>query len=318
MYIKFWGTRGSIPTPTSSEAIKEKIRQALEGAAGLDLTNKAVLERYLDRLPVTIKGTIGGNTLCLEVRTGNQILILDAGSGLRLLGIDLMQKRNFARGHQNADILVTHTHWDHIQGFPFFQPAFIPNNHFTFYSPFDDLHDRLDQQQSSNFFPVPISYMSATLEFQKILPDTWHQIGNFKVFPMRTSHPGETYIYRIEDGSSSMVYATDSEYKRLDPESTKRFIEFFRDTDLLIFDAQYSFTEALDKPDWGHGTALMGAEFAYRARAKRLALFHHDPTSTDEKIWLAKEQAEAYLMHHHPNHRTHNVFVARDGVSIEI
>ena len=317
MYVKFWGTRGSIPTAVSSETIKQKIRRALEGAAGLDLSNKTVLERYLNRLPLTIQGTIGGNTLCLEVRSGDQLLILDAGSGIRLLGLDLMTK-DFAEGQQRADILITHTHWDHIQGFPFFQPAFVPNNHFTFYTPFDDLDKRLAQQQDDLFFPVPITLMSAELEFRRIVPSEWYQIGNFRVYPMRTSHPGETYIYRIEDNQSCLVYATDSEYKRVDRASTKRFTEFFKDTDLLIFDAQYSFTEVLDKPDWGHSSALMGAEFAYRARAKRLALFHHDPNSTDDKIWAAKEQAEAYLMHYHRNHPICEVFVAQDGLSLTL
>ncbi len=317
MYIKFWGTRGSIPTPTSSETIKKKIRLALEGAAGLDLSNPDVIDRYLERLPMTIRGTAGGNTLCLEVQSGDQILILDAGSGLRVLGIDLM-KRGYVKGNQRAEFLITHTHWDHIQGFPFFQPAFIPNNHLTFYSPFKDLEQRLTQQQQEKYFPVPVSYMSAKLDFEEIVPDQWHQIGNFRVCPMLTSHPGETYIYRIEDGHSSMVYATDSEYKRVDYESTKRYTQFFGDTDLLIFDAQYSFAEVLDRPDWGHSTALMGAEFAYRAKAKRLALFHHDPTSPDEKIWAAKEQAEAYLMHQHRNQHRCEVLVAHDGLTLEL
>jgi phosphoribosyl 1,2-cyclic phosphodiesterase len=122
MYVKFWGTRGSIPTSISSEVIKQKIFQALEGAAGLDLANKTVLKRYLDRLPLKIQGSTGGNTPCVEVRSGDQLLILDAGSGLRSLGIDLM-KRGFARGGCQADILISHTHWDHIQGFPFFPPT---------------------------------------------------------------------------------------------------------------------------------------------------------------------------------------------------
>ena len=135
---------------------------------------------------------------------------------------------------------------------------------------------------------------------------------------MLTSHPGETYIYRIEDGHTSIVYATDSEYKRVDPESTKRFIEFFQETDLLIFDAQYNFDEVLDKLDWGHSTAMMGAEFAYRAKAKRLALFHHDPTSSDDKIWAAKEQAEAYLMHQHRHHHRCQVLIAHDGLTLEL
>jgi phosphoribosyl 1,2-cyclic phosphodiesterase len=317
MYIKFWGTRGSIPTPLPAESIKEKIRLALEGAAGLDLTNKTVIDRYVNRLPITIQSTIGGNTICLEIRSGDQLLILDAGSGIRLLGIDLM-KQAFAQGQQQADILITHTHWDHIQGFPFFQTAFVPNNHFTFHSPFENLKDRLAMQQSDTYFPVPITYLSATLEFKHLKPTIWHQIGKFKICPMLTSHPGEAYIYRIEDGQTSLVYATDSEYKRVDRESTKRYTEFFRETDLLIFDAQYSFEEVLDKPDWGHSTALMGAEFAYRAKAKRLALFHHDPTSPDEKIWAAKEQAEAYLMHQHRHHHHCKVLVAYDGLDLEI
>ncbi len=316
MYVKFWGTRGSIPTSTPSDIIKQKIRQALEGAAGLDLTDPAVIKRYLERLPFTVQRTVGGNTSCLEVSSGGQWLILDAGSGIRPLGIDMMQ-RGFAQGGHQIDILMTHTHWDHIQGCPFFQPAFIPGNRVTFHSPFADLEDRLTRQQDDVFFPIPLSYMSAALEFKQIKPDTWNHIGNFKIYPTRTSHPGETYAYRIEDDQSCLVYATDSEYKRVDPASTKRFVEFFRRADLLIFDAQYSLTEALDKPDWGHSTAMMGAEFARRAQVKRLALFHHDPTSSDEKIWEAKEQAAAYLLGH-PHRHPCEVMIAYEGLSLDI
>ncbi len=317
MYVKFWGTRGSIPAPLSSSAIKQKIRQALEGAAGLDLTDQSALDRYLERLPFTTQNTIGGNTTCLEVRSGNQLLILDAGSGLRLLGLELMQQ-GFARGGQQADMLITHTHWDHIHGFPFFVPAFIPNNHFTLHTPFANMEDCLLQQQNETFFPVPLSYMSAKIEFKKISPNQWYQIGNFKVYPMRLSHPGVTYGYRIEDGQSCLVLATDSEYQRVDRASTEDYVRFFQDADLLIFDSQYSLTEVLDKSEWGHSNAMMGAEFAHRAHVKRLALFHHDPTSTDEEIWGSKEQAEAYLMHPNKKHHTCQVLVAYDGLSLEI
>ena len=316
MYIKFWGTRGSLPTSISIDEIKTKIQQALEGAAGLDLTDQAVIRRYLERLPFSVQGTVGGNTSCVEVRSGDQLLILDAGSGIRMLGIDMMQ-RGYDQGNQQADILMTHTHWDHILGFPFFQPAFIPGNQFTFHSPFADLADRFARQQDDIFFPIPITYMSAELNFNQIEPEEWIEIGNFRVYPMQTSHPGETYAYRIEDGQSCLVYATDSEYKRVDPESTKRFVEFFRNADMLIFDAQYSLTEVLDKPDWGHSTAMMGAEFARRAQVKRLALFHHDPISSDEKIWKAKEQADSYLLSH-PDRHSCEVIVAYEGLSLEL
>jgi phosphoribosyl 1,2-cyclic phosphodiesterase len=316
MLIKFWGTRGSIPTAISSDYVKQKIRQALEGAAGLDLENEAVLNRYMDRLPITVGGTAGGNTPCIEIRSGDQLLIIDAGSGLRVLGLDLMSQ-GFGQGHKKADFLVTHTHWDHIQGFPFFTPAFIPNNSFTFYSPFDDLEERLDKQQHELFFPVPTSYMNAEFTFKRIEPNSWTQIGNLNVYPMRLSHPGVAYGYRIDDGQTSIVCATDSEYKRVDPASTEQFVNFFKETDMLIFDAQYSLSQALDRPDWGHSTAVMGAELARRANVKRLVLSHHDPTSSDETIWTSKDQAEAYLMHH-PSEYNCEVIVAYDGLTLEI
>jgi phosphoribosyl 1,2-cyclic phosphodiesterase len=317
MYIKFWGTRGSIPTPLSSAEIREKIRLALKGAAGLDLTDETVLDHYLERLPFTIRGTAGGNTTCIEVRSGDQLLIIDMGSGLRLLGFELMAK-GFGRGGQQADILITHTHWDHIHGFPFFGPAFIPGNRLVFYSPFPDLADRLIQQQHEPFFPVSIDYMRSDKEYKEIPEQEWSQIGKFRIYPMRLSHPGVTYGYRIEDGHRCLVFASDSEYKRVDPQSTEAYVKFFSGADLLVFDAQYTWTEALDKPDWGHSSAITGAEMAYRADVKKLALVHHDPTSSDEKIWAAKEQAEGYLARRHPNHHLCEVLVAYDGLSLEL
>jgi phosphoribosyl 1,2-cyclic phosphodiesterase len=317
MYIKFWGTRGSIPVSLPAAAIKHKIRQALEGAIGLDLSDPTVLNHYLDRLPFTIQSTAGGNTTCLEVRSGDQLLIIDAGSGLRSLGLDLLEK-GFGGGGQQADLLITHTHWDHIQGFPFFRPAFVPNNQFTLYSPFADLAERLVQQQSQPFFPVPVSYMSARLEFVTLGEDQWHQVGNFRVYPFRLSHPGTTYGYRIEDGESCLVIATDSEYKTVSSAGAETYVRLFQGADLLIFDAQYSLTQVLDRPDWGHSTAMMGSELAYRAQVKRLALFHHDPTSSDEDIWRSKDQAEAYLAHRDQGASLCKVLVAYDGLSLVI
>ena len=179
MYVKFWGTRGSIPAPISSEDIQSKIQQVLQGAAGLKLADDNVLNRYLERLPFTLKSTVGGNTPCIEIRSGDQVLIIDAGSGIRLLGLDLLEQ-GFAKGHRTADILITHTHWDHIHGLPFFRPAFIPHNRFTFYSPFEDLADRLSRQQQAPFFPVPLTYLSAMLEFETLAEEAWRQIGNFR------------------------------------------------------------------------------------------------------------------------------------------
>lgn len=124
MIVKFWGMRGSIPTPISPAAIEEKIRKALRGAVGVDLTSQEAIERYIQRLPQQIRHTVGGNTACVEVRAGDQLLILDAGSGLRVLGYELIETE-FGRGEGQADFLISHTHWDHVQGLPFFGPGFI-------------------------------------------------------------------------------------------------------------------------------------------------------------------------------------------------
>lgn len=313
MKVKFWGTRGSIPTPISPAAIEDKIRQALRGAAGLDLSSEEAIERYLQRLPETVRYTVGGNTACVEVRAGQQLLILDAGSSLRLMGYELM-KGEFGKGQGAADILISHTHWDHIQGLPFFGPGFVTGNRLTFHSPHAHLEAAFTGQQADMYFPVPLSYLRADVQFHHIPAEAWVQLGDMRVYSLKMSHPGESYGYRIEHEDASLVYATDAEYKQMEPENTQIYVDFFRDADLLVFDAQYSLNDALDRKDWGHSTPMIGAELAYRAGVRRLALFHHDPLSNDETIYAGLKQAEAYLAKRNSHCQ---VMVASEGLEIE-
>jgi phosphoribosyl 1,2-cyclic phosphodiesterase len=313
MKVKFWGTRGSIPTPISPTAIEDKIRRALKGAVGLDLSSEPAIERYLQHLPKTVLHTIGGNTACVEVRAGQQLLILDAGTGLRLLGYELM-KAEFAKGQGVADFLISHTHWDHIQGLPFFVPGFVPGNCLTFHSPRVDLEAALVGQQTETYFPVQLKNLSADIRFHHLPTDAWSQIADVQVYPHQMSHPGKSFGYRIDYNGSSLVYAADSEYKRMDPTSTQVYVEFFRGADLLIFDAQYTLTDVLDKADWGHSSPLMGAELAHRAGVKRLALFHHDPLADDQAIYAGLKQAETYLAKRGSDCQ---VVVASEGMEIE-
>jgi phosphoribosyl 1,2-cyclic phosphodiesterase len=313
MKVKFWGTRGSVPTPISPGAIEDKIRQALRGAAGFDLSSEEAVEHCLQRLPASVRYTIGGNTACVEVRAGGQLLILDAGSGLRLLG-NKLNKSKFGKGQGVVDFLISHTHWDHIQGLPFFGPGFVEGNRLIFHSPYPHLESAFVGQQNEIYFPVPLSYLRADIQFRHISAQVWTEIGDLRVYPLRMSHPGESYGYRIEHGGAKLVYATDAEYKQMDPDNTQVYVDFFRDADLLIFDAQYSINDALDRADWGHSSPVMGAELAHRADVRRLALFHHDPMSEDRAIHAGLQQAEAYLTRRGSECQ---VLIANEGLEIE-
>ncbi len=303
------------------DELREKIKAALLGAVGVDLTDREAVEQYVERLPQRIAATAGGNTSCVEVEVNGSTFILDCGSGMRPLGNKLMAGE-FGKGRGVGHIFLTHTHWDHLQGFPFFSPAYVPGNKFHFHSPFPDLMTRFEDQQREVYFPVSLDYMRAERTWEVLDPNETVTIEGVEVRMMLLSHPGGAYAYRLSYGGKTLVYATDGEYQRMDAEHTARYVEFFRDADLLIFDAQYSFEQAIDeKRDWGHSTPKMGAELAFRARVKRLALTHHDPMATDEKLWNAVAEAYNYLAFRSrsgvPNPET-EVILAQEGRSIDL
>src|SRR5258707_4531266 len=323
MLVKFWGARGSIPTPMTERDLQEKIKVALFNAVGVDLTDHKAIEAYVERLPAYICSTAGGNTSCIEIRAGNELFILDAGSGLRMLGNDLMREE-FGKGRGTAHIFLTHTHWDHVQGMPFFNPMYVPGNTFHFHSPYPDLKMRFEDQQREIFFPVPLDYMRATRTWDLLDPEETVEIAGVQVSMTLLSHPGGAYAYRFKCGDKIMVYATDGEYHKMDQQSTARYVDFFRDADLLVFDAQYSFEQTIDeKRDFGHSTPKMGAEFAFRAGVKRLALYHHDPLASDEKLWSAVDEAYHHLVFRARSARQNSqqvtqVLLAREGLSIDL
>ncbi|MFA4922554.1 MAG: MBL fold metallo-hydrolase, partial [Candidatus Neomarinimicrobiota bacterium] len=212
-------------------------------------------------------------------------------------------------------IFITHTHWDHIHGFPFFTPAFFPNNKLTFYSPHPNLKERLEVQQDFRFFPVSLEHMPAKKEFVLLEHNSTINLGEVKISNHPLYHPGGSFSYRIEWNGKSIVYATDSEYKNLDRESTKQYIDFFRGADLLIFDAQYTFEEAIHKEDWGHSSALVGVEFAVEAGVKRLALFHHEPERNDFEIQDILKKSIDFKKINFPKQKL-DIFLAMEGLEI--
>ena len=328
MHVKFWGVRGSIPRPADSEELAARLVESLyrlgQESSYLDLSDRAALRAWVAQLPPSINAFTGGNTPCVEVRFDDELLIIDLGSGARALGETLM-KREFGRGEGRAHIFLSHFHHDHIQGWPFFHPAYIEGNQFEFYMRQGDARARLHQQQQEPFFPPDSLHdMRASVAYHQLTESARTLCdGRLKVSSLALDHPSGAYAFRFEVGDKTLVYASDGAFPAPDKginNPARPFVEFFRDADLIIIDAQFSLAECQAKPLWGHSSAVVGVELAAHARAKRLALFHHDPGASDAALdhllRVGRDTAAHPPMSHGAN--TVEVFLAREGQTIAL
>jgi phosphoribosyl 1,2-cyclic phosphodiesterase len=255
--IKFWGTRGTRPTPG---------RKTL---------------RY------------GGNTTCVEVRDKeNNLLIIDSGSGIAELGNGFS-----ATDPLQAHLLITHTHLDHIQGFPFFLPAFVPGTHLTIVGPAGSaksLQAAFADQMDPAYFPIRLSHMPAEMEFIERNPGETFEVGALRITPHLLMHPIPTFGYRIDEGSSRFCFATDNEiamFANQENGTLKDLANWSRDADLLVHDAQYSTEEYKTHAGFGHSTYEEALSLAEQAGVKQLAFFHHDPVHSDTEVDALIEEA---------------------------
>jgi CheY-like chemotaxis protein/phosphoribosyl 1,2-cyclic phosphodiesterase len=276
MHIRFWGTRGSLPKPG----------------------------------PTTLR--YGGNTPCVEVRTaGGTLIVLDCGSGAHELGQALLAK---ASGPLHGHLLITHTHWDHIQGFPFFGPLFVPGHVWDVYGPGGlggRLEEALARQMEYAFFPISLGQLGATVHYHELVEGTF-TLDDVCITTHYLNHPNLTLGYRLEADGAVLVYATDHEpHARPHPDQPgetpggdlpvhhedRGHIEFLSGADLIIHDAQYTAAEYAQKIGWGHSPVTYVVDVALAARGKRLALFHHDPTrgdaELDQVLAMCRERAAA-------------------------
>jgi len=291
MRVHFWGTRGSLPASLNAARVRAKIIGALRAAQGKVFGDDRELAAFVDReLPFSIRGSYGGNSSCIEIRGGEDYVICDAGTGLRDFGNSLAGARGVFH------IFISHLHWDHIQGFPFFTPAYIPGNRIKIYGFHPGLEAAFATQQSPPFFPIPLPAMRAEISFHPLRVDEIYEFAGFQVRGARQHHPGDSYGYRFTKNGRSVVYSTDSEHKKEAECSNYAYLDFIRDTDLLIFDAQYTLLDAIgDKEDWGHSSNVIGVEMAVEAGVKRLCLFHHEHTYDDETFDELLADTRTYL-----------------------
>ena len=315
--MRIWGARGSIPSPLTPISIRGKIIRALQGAVGIDLSDPIAIRAYVDDLHPVLAGTAGGNTSCVEIQASGKEIIIDAGSGIRDLGLNLMDGP-CGRGEGEIHLFLSHTHWDHIQGFPFFLPAFVPGNLLRIYS-VHDVESTIRGQMDAPSFPVSFGYMEerARIEFVPLEIGETIQIDTIKITNCLLPHPGDAYAYRFERGGNVIVFASDAEYKKLDDQSLKPFLSFFDQADILLFDAQYSLKDSIIKEDWGHSSSLIGADLARLAEVKRLVLFHHDPETTDVELIEILNNTKNYQKTLIPL-PTCEILLAYEGLTIDL
>ncbi len=293
MNVRFWGTRGSIATPGASTM------------------------RY------------GGNTSCVELRAGNHIIIFDAGTGIRELGNKLIKE--FQSQPLTIHVFISHTHWDHIQGFPFFLPAYEKKNTIHLYGPpgrDKSLDKILTIQMDSDYFPVELGAMSADIHVHELRED--FTIGELSVKHFYLNHPALCLAYRVSDGKSSVVYATDNEpyqgtlFKHTQNPATaldfptyldEKFVDFLSQADLLIGEAQYTSEEYEEKRGWGHTPLESLVRFSVQANVKKLALYHHDPLHDDAFVDAMVQEAAQLAKHYNG---TTECIGAREGLELTI
>ncbi len=288
--VTFWGTRGSISTPGGST------------------------EKY------------GGNTPCVSVRYGEDSIILDAGTGIRVLGIRLASQIR-EEGASTQHILLSHTHWDHIQGLPFFQPAYIKGTDLVIYGSAQKerfLESILSGQMDVNFFPVQMKELAANVSIREF-EDRFMTIGDIHIeMQEQILHPGGSIRFKITAGGHKIVYATDVEINAaFEPDEPTRetrrladeYSAFIQDADLLIADGQYTESEYALKKGWGHTSVPLLLKVAHAAHVRQLAVFHHDPEHSDAHFDALEQQYAATYGSTLPPMR---VFWAREGVTIEL
>ncbi len=289
----------------------------------MNLSDRAAITSWVERLPPSINAFTGGNTPCVEVRCGDELFIIDFGSGLRDLGNQLMRE-DFGAGAGRAHLFLSHLHHDHIQGWPFFRPAYIEGNRFELYARHTNVEQLLCQQQQAPFFPSEsLLDMRAEVRYHQLndAPLTLCE-GRVRVETLELDHPSGAYAFRFECDGKTLVYASDGAFpapdKGLD-DPARPYIHFFKDADLVIIDAQFSLAESLAKRTWGHSSAVIGVELAARAGARQLALFHHDPSASDAHLEHLLRVGREYAANPAaPSQSGLEVFLAREGQSIAL
>lgn len=294
MEIKFWGSRGSSPAIMTQERLLSLLEKLIAQAKEAKVSS---LDTFLENAKAGKWGhplSFGGHTPCLEIKYDQEQFFVDMGTGLREAGNSYFGKKN------EYTFFITHMHWDHLMGLPFFPQIFTPGNKITFYHVHKHAPEAVKQLFNGIHFPITWDKLGAEIQFKQIEAYQKYEFGKLSVTPFTLDHPGASFGYRFEVGGKSIAVGFDGEYKRISRAALGRDLPFYQNLDLIIFDAQYALDDLLSKYDWGHSSPHIGIDLALREKIKAVVLIHHDPSATTEWLHDSDLHAKNYLLHHLP------------------
>jgi phosphoribosyl 1,2-cyclic phosphodiesterase len=290
MRVRLWGVRGSLATPMSSTLLREKAHALLSEAKPSDLASPQAIESYLDRTPHS--WTYGGNTSCVEVELDDQTFILDAGTGLRTLGLKMKED---GRDQKHAlHFFFTHFHWDHICGFPYFGPIYIPDRQIDVWSGRSDASRLLQTQMNDAHFPVKWDMLKSKINCHQIAEDVPVTVGDATVRILPLIHPDKAFGYRVDHRGRSVCYLTDTEVSKNPNRVAESYASFVEGADVVIVDAMYGFLDYHDHINFGHSTIFNFIDFFRDAKIGELVIFHHDPMASDPQVTRLYLDAKRY------------------------
>ena len=313
MNVRFWGVRGSVPTSLTTADIRERLNAAFYLLPDPPRDRKE-LARAIDKLPFYIRATYGGCTTCIEFNVDDVPIICDMGTGARPLGLSLLKRLPADR---TVHVLMTHFHWDHIQGWPFFQPCYDRTCNIHVYSVHKGLKEMFEGQQHPRYCPVALDDMSADIHFHTLREGHPYRIGGARVESILMGHPAGTCGFRITARDRTAVVMTDVELLTSTAEEKETYREFADHSDIVIVDAQYGKEDVVQKVTWGHSYIGDFIELYRDLDMKRLCLFHYEPAYRDEVLGRLIEEAHEKVHALEPRPKF-EVIAAHEGLRIDL